>query len=129
MRTDPQPYTDFAVHVAPARGGGTDVAVFGELDLATVGHVENALDEALAAEGRVVIDLRACGFVDSRGIAALVKAAMRLRDLDRDLIVEGVQQRVMRTLDRAGISAMDHLDIRPQEPFADGERPGSARGR
>ena len=120
MRTDPEPFTDFAVHVAPAQGGGTDVAIFGELDLATVEEVEAALDEAVAAQGQVVIDLRACGFVDSRGIAALVKAALRLRDLDRDLVIQGVQERVMRTLQLAGIPEMDHLDIRPQDPPANG---------
>jgi anti-anti-sigma factor len=116
MREEPEPYTDFAVHVAPSPSGGTDVAIFGELDLATVGEVEQALDQAIAADGPVVIDLRACGFVDSRGIAALFKAALRLRDQGRDLVVEGVQERVMRTFELAGIPAMDHLDIRRQEP-------------
>jgi anti-sigma B factor antagonist len=120
MRTDAEPFTDFAVHVAPAPGGGTDVAIFGELDLATLDKVEAALDEAIAAEGRVVIDLRACQFVDSRGIATLVKAALRLRDLDRDLVVEGVQERVMRTFELAGITTMEHMDIRREEPPAQG---------
>jgi len=115
MRSDPKPFTDFSVHVAPAADGGTHVAIFGELDLATVGEAEAALDEAVAAEGRVVIDLRACGFVDSRGIAALVKAALRLNDEGRDLVIEGVQDRVMRTLSRAGITSMDHMEIQPQE--------------
>ena len=126
MPTDAQPFMDFAVHVAPAQGGGTDVAIFGELDLATVDEVEKALDEAIAAEGRVVIDLRACGFVDSRGIAALVKAALRLRDLDRDLVIQGVQQRVMRTFVLAGIPSMDHMDIRPEDPPEQSPAAGSA---
>ena len=30
------PYTEFAVHVAPNVAGGTDVAIMGELDLATL---------------------------------------------------------------------------------------------
>ena len=126
MPTDAQPFMDFAVHVAPAQGGGTDVAIFGELDLATVDQVEKALDEAIAAEGRVVIDLRACGFVDSRGIATLVKAALRLRDMDRDLVIQGVQERVMRTLVLAGIPSMDHMDIRPEDPAEESPAAGSA---
>jgi anti-sigma B factor antagonist len=112
MRTDPEPFTDFAVHVAPAGGGGTDVAIFGELDLATAGQVESALEKAIAARGRVVIDMRACPFVDSRGIAVLVKAALRLREANRDVEIVGVQDRVMRTLDRAGVTGMEHLDVR-----------------
>jgi anti-sigma B factor antagonist len=115
MRADATPFTDFAVHVAPVQGGGTDVAIFGELDLATLDKVEAALDEAIAAEGPVVIDLRACGFVDSRGIATLVKAALRLRDLDRDLVIQGVQERVMRTFELAGITSMEHMDIRRED--------------
>jgi anti-anti-sigma factor len=113
MPSDARPYTDFSVHVAPRPGGGTDVAVFGELDLATVGKVEAALDQAIAAQGEVVIDLRACGFVDSTGIAALVKAALRLNEQDRGLLVKGVKQRVMRILDLAGITAMENIAIEP----------------
>lgn len=119
MRSDPGPFTEFSVHVAPAPGGGTDVTVFGELDLATVEEVEAALDEAIAAEGPVVIDLRACGFIDSRGIAALVKAALRLREQDRNVLIRGARERVMRTLERAGVTSMEHLTIEPLDAEAD----------
>ena len=114
------PYTEFAVHVAPNVAGGTDVAIMGELDLATLAEVQDALGKALDAEGPVRIDMRACSFVDSRGIAALVGTALRLREQGRDLTMDGVQDRVMRTLDRAGITQMDHLDVVPQP------RPGPA---
>jgi anti-anti-sigma factor len=113
MRSDAHPYTDFSVHVAPTPGGGTDVAVFGELDLATVGKVEAALEEAIDAPGRVVIDLRACGFVDSTGIGALVKAALRLNEQDRGLL-----QRVLRILDLAGIATLENVAIEPQRGSA-----------
>ena len=115
MPAEPRPYTDFSVHVAPSPGGGTDVSIFGELDLATVDEVEGALGAALDADGPVTIDMRACGFVDSRGIAVLVKAALRLRHEGRDLKMVGVQDRVMRTLERAGVTSMDHLEFEPQE--------------
>jgi anti-anti-sigma factor len=114
MPSDARPYTDFSVHVAPRLGGGTDVAVFGELDLATVGKVEEALAKAIAAPGEVVIDLRACGFVDSTGIAAIVKTALRLDEQNRRLLVKGVKERVMRTLDLSGITAMDNIGIEPE---------------
>lgn len=116
MRDDAAPFTEFAVHVAPTLEGGTNVSIMGELDLATLDQVQAALGKAIDAEGPVVIDMRACAFVDSRGIAALVGAALRLREQGRDLLIDGVQERVMRTLDRAGIIEMDHLDIRPREP-------------
>lgn len=112
---DLTPFTEFSVHVAPLPGGGTDVTIFGELDLATVDQAQAALDEAIAAEGRVVIDLRACGFVDSRGIAALVRAALRLREQQREVVIRGVQERVMRTFKRAGITELEELTVEPQE--------------
>ncbi len=122
MQSGPAPYTDFAVHVAPTEKGGTDVAIFGELDLATVDRVKAALAEAIAAEGQVVIDLRACGFVDSKGIGALVEAALRLHDNGRPLVLRGVQPRIMRTLERAGLTEWDLLEVEtepephPKEP-------------
>jgi anti-sigma B factor antagonist len=118
MQSDADPYTDFSVHVAPSVDGGTDVAIFGELDLATVDEVEAALDEAIEAPGRVVIDLRACGFVDSTGIAALVKAAVRLHEQHRALLIKGVKERVMRIFEVAGIAAMENIGIEPARSSA-----------
>ena len=116
MAPDSTPPTDFSVHVAPGRRGGVDLAVFGELDLATANVVEGALDEAIEAGGNVVIDLRACGFVDSRGIAVLIKAALRLHEQGRRLRIHGVQERVMSILELAGITTMDQLDVAPHAP-------------
>jgi anti-sigma B factor antagonist len=118
MPSDAHPYTDFSVHVAPRPEGGTDVAIFGELDLATVDEVEAAIGRAIDAPGEVVIDLRACGFVDSTGIAALVKAALRLSEQNRGLLVKGVKDRVMRILELAGVTAMENIAIEPQRGSA-----------
>lgn len=114
MPSGPLPYTDFAVHVAPTPEGGTDVAIFGELDLATIDRVRAALSGAIAAEGAVVIDLRACGFVDSRGIGVLIEAAMRLRERGRKLTLRGVRPRVMRILEVAGLAGSELLDVEPE---------------
>ena len=111
MRPDSIPFTDFSVHVAPGPDGGADITVFGEFDLVTADAVEAALEKAIAANGQVVLDLRACGFVDSRGIAVLIKAALRLHEQNRKLVVRGVQERVLRILDLAGITAMENLQI------------------
>jgi anti-sigma B factor antagonist len=118
MPSDGHPYTDFSVHVAPRLEGGTDVAVFGELDLATVGKVEQALEKAIAEPGQVVIDLRACGFVDSTGIGALVKTALRLDEQDRGLLVKGVKERVIRILELTGVAKMENVEIEPERSSA-----------
>jgi anti-anti-sigma factor len=123
MPTGPVPYTDFAIHVAPTAEGGTDVTIFGELDLATIDQAQVAIAEAVMAEGDVVIDLRACGFVDSRGIAVLVRAALRLSEQGRHLLLRGVQPRVMRTLEIAGLTKLDMLDVEPESAEPQKDRP------
>ena len=53
---------------------GALVAIAGELDMATVPRVSAALEaEPAASAGAVVIDLAGVTFIDSTGLAALVK--------------------------------------------------------
>jgi anti-anti-sigma factor len=108
------PNTEFSVHVAPSGDGGTAVTIFGELDLATVDRVQLAMNEAVDASGPVVIDLRACGFVDSRGIGVIAKAAVKLHEEGRALLLKGVQPRIMRTLEIAGLTDWDQIEIEPE---------------
>jgi anti-sigma B factor antagonist len=114
MQSGPVPYTDFAVHVAPTAEDGTDVTIYGELDLATVEQVRSAFSQAVAARGPVVVDLRACGFVDSRGIAAVIELALRLREQGRRLVLRGLKPRVVRTFQIAGLAESDLLEIEPE---------------
>ena len=53
---------------------GALVAIAGELDIATVPHVSAALEaEPAASAGAVAVDLTGVTFMDSTGLAALVK--------------------------------------------------------
>jgi anti-sigma B factor antagonist len=55
------------------------VAVRGELDLGTASDLEGPLEEAIAAkDASVLIDLSDCEFIDSTGIALIVRAWQRL---------------------------------------------------
>lgn len=107
-------FTDFSVHVAPTKDGGTEVAIFGELDLATLDRTRLAMESALEGTGHVVIDLRACPFVDSRGIGLVARSALRLRERDRTLRLRGVQERVKRILDIAGLTTSDLMVVEPE---------------
>jgi anti-sigma B factor antagonist len=66
-----------------AAGG---VAVRGELELATATELSAALDQAIrTSEGPFVIDLTNVGFLDSSGIACLMRARALLGREDRVL--------------------------------------------
>jgi anti-sigma B factor antagonist len=121
----PDTFTDFSIHVAPTSDGGTDVAIFGELDLATSDKAKDAIDSAIARSGDVVIDLRACPFVDSTGIGVLAQAAVRLREQKRTLTLRGVRDRVRRILDLAGLTKPDLVVV---EPSVDHRHPEAGDG-
>ena len=50
------------------------VSVRGELDLATAPELRELLEDELEAEAAILIDLTACEFIDSTGIAVIVRA-------------------------------------------------------
>jgi anti-sigma B factor antagonist len=112
----------FSVHAAPAPEGGMAVTVFGELDLASAPRVREALEGALDGEGEVVVDLRACTFVDSTGMAVLAAAAMKFTERDRRFVLRGVRPRVLRVLEVAGLTSHSSVEIEPAPP-------GHPRGR
>lgn len=114
------PVESTTAHLAPLAAGGTALTIFGELDLATEPEVRGVLDEALSRSGPMLIDLRACGFVDSTGIALLAHAAITLKREGRELTLRGVQARVMRIFDISGLSADPSITIEPApEPTRD----------
>lgn len=55
------------------------IAVRGELDLSTAPELEGPLEDAIAAgDAQVVVDLSECEFIDSTGIALIVRAWQQL---------------------------------------------------
>jgi anti-sigma B factor antagonist len=76
-----------AVEVRRA-GPVTDIAVAGDIDVATVPHLRDALNDAVHRGDLVVtVDLTGCSFVDSFGLSALLNAARRLTRRDATLRV------------------------------------------
>ena len=110
----PEAFTDFSIHIAPTDDGGTDVAIFGELDVATADEAREAIAPVLEQSGHVVIDMRACPFIDSNGVGVLVQVALRLREQNRTLRLRGIGQRVQRTLDLAGLTGSELLEVEPE---------------
>jgi anti-anti-sigma factor len=107
--------SEFAVHVAERAGGGVEVTVFGELDMASAPRLRAELEGPLASGKDLTIDLRACGFIDSTGVATLVGAAWQAKEHGRMLRISGVRDRIRRTFDLAGISGMDSVVLEPAD--------------
>ena len=110
-RTDSSTGLEFWSSLAERPGGGSIVTVIGELDVSTAPRLRSSLEEALAADGDVELDMRGCGFVDSSGIATLVWLAVRMKERDRRLRIVGARERVRRILDLAGISGHTAVEI------------------
>jgi anti-anti-sigma factor len=69
----------FQASASELEGGVRLVEVQGELDLSTATQLEGPLEEAVESEdAAVLIDLAGCQFIDSTGIALIVRAWQRV---------------------------------------------------
>ena len=83
----------FDVQSEQLESGIRAFTVRGELDMNTAPELEQALEEALAdEEASIMLDLSDCEFIDSTGIALIVRAWQRL---DRNAGGEGKGQFVL----------------------------------
>jgi anti-anti-sigma factor len=96
----------FEVIVGELDRGVRTISVRGELDLSTAPDLEGPLEQTLESEeGSVLIDLSQCEFIDSTGIALIVRAWQRL-DNDgngRGLVICSQNDQVRRVLEITGL--------------------------
>jgi anti-anti-sigma factor len=84
--------------------GAIVVAVEGQLDAATVGDFEPPLLQAVESGENVIVDLRACSFIDSAVIAAIVLAKRCMKPAGASLrLVGGEVSQPLRALEIAGL--------------------------
>jgi anti-sigma B factor antagonist len=96
----------FEVKVGELENGVRTISVRGELDLSTAPDLEGPLDEALSSgEGSLLIDLSRCEFIDSTGIALIVRAWQRLDSGEngRALVICSQNDQVRRVLEITGL--------------------------
>jgi anti-anti-sigma factor len=69
----------FEASAAQLEDGVRVIAVRGELDLSTASELERPLEDAISSgDASVLIDLSRCEFIDSTGIALIVRVWQRL---------------------------------------------------
>lgn len=89
-------------------GGIQAFEVRGELDMNTAPELERKLEEALGEpDASILLDLSACEFIDSTGIALIVRAWQRLDRGDGNgrLVLCSLNHQVRRLLKITGVEA------------------------
>jgi anti-anti-sigma factor len=102
-RVQPPPLT-FRLSRTEPEPGLLELSVGGELDLAVAGQLRDAIAAAAGKGQRVLIDLEGCEFIDSTGIATVMRGMQTLRDLRLGLAVYGPSKQVKRVLDLVGLA-------------------------
>jgi len=102
-----------------ASGKDVRLEVSGEVDVVAAGHLLDSVLRAASSCERhnlVIVDLANCTFMDSRGVAALIAADRRVRDLCSHLVVTNPQMHIARLLAITGLDG--YLDIRSKRVTA-----------
>jgi anti-anti-sigma factor len=94
----------FALTETELRSDCREIHVAGELDLAVAGQLADALERAATERDEVMIDLGDCEFIDSTGIAAIVKAYRRAHERGGRVAVYGASAQVRRILAVTGLT-------------------------
>lgn len=95
----------FNVSAEDLRPGCRDVRVEGELDLAVADRLDEVLTAAVAECSRVVVGLERCDFIDSSGIAVILRAHSRMQEQGHRLAVYAPSAQVLRVLSMTGLTA------------------------
>ena len=85
------------------RDGQVIVALRGELDVAEAASVAAGLTAIAAREREVIVDLAGLNFIDSSGVAALLRARKHARQAGGDLLLAAPQRQVLRILALTGL--------------------------
>ncbi len=96
----------FKVKIGDLEQGVRTISVRGELDLSTAPELEGPLHRTLEDDkGSVLIDLSDCEFIDSTGIALIVRAWQRLSSGEngRGLVICSQNDQVRRVLEITGL--------------------------
>lgn len=82
------------------------ILVEGEVDLATVEELEDAIDQVFSSNAHpLVVDLRKSSFMDSTGLKALVMANRRFDESGRSFAVAVSGGPISRLIDLSGVES------------------------
>jgi anti-anti-sigma factor len=110
----------FEVTVGTPEQGVLAISVRGELDLSTAPDLEGPLEEAVENRASLLIDLSECEFIDSTGIALIVRAWQRLESggNGRVLAICSDNEQVRRVLEITGLELSIPVHLTRDEALA-----------
>jgi stage II sporulation protein AA (anti-sigma F factor antagonist) len=82
--------------------GTTEIEIDGEVDLSVADQLQRAIDEA--GPGSTLIDLARCTFIDSTGIAVILRAHRLREEGGGRLVVHSSSRQVLRVLTVTGLT-------------------------
>jgi anti-sigma B factor antagonist len=89
----------FGMHASRTDGTAV-VSVRGEVDVYTAPYLWDEIDRAITdTANHLVIDLSNVTFIDSSGLAVLIRAHKRLRPIEGTVVVRGAAEQVSMTLE------------------------------
>ncbi len=116
----------FKVKTHDLRPGTRDVQIEGELDLAVAGQLDEVLTVAVEECKQVLVGLERCAFIDSSGIAVILRAHNRMREDGNKLAVYAPTDQVLRVLSMTGLTNNSLVFDSAEDALAALDDPGSA---
>lgn len=95
----------FNISERDLRPGCRDIQIEGELDLAVAGRLDEVLTAAAEQCERVLVGLERCEFIDSSGIAVILRAHHRMEAEGHRLAVYAPTEQVLRVLSMTGLTS------------------------
>jgi len=108
----------FNVSERDLESGARDIQIEGELDLAVAGQLDEVLGKAVEQCHRVLVGLERCAFIDSSGIAVILRAHNRMQEGGHRLVVYGPTDQVLRVLSMTGLTSNGLVFDSPEEALS-----------
>ncbi len=108
----PRPVNEFTITEVTRYDGVAVVAVSGELDIATAPQLDDTLNRLAARERSIVVDLAEVSFLESTGLAVLLRASRKATSGGWSFaLAPGLPEAVSHVLDMTNVTPHFTFDV------------------
>lgn len=112
----------FRITESDLETGQREIQVEGQLDLAVADQLGEAIGRSPSKQ--TLIDLTDCDFIDSTGLAVIVRANQRAKETGYRVVVHSPSDQVLRLLEITGLTANGLVFASREEALADSSSTG-----